>query len=50
MLQCAMGDTVRIAVPGNLAFGSRGVPGRVPAGSSLVFEIEITSAPSLEGS
>jgi FKBP-type peptidyl-prolyl cis-trans isomerase len=38
------GDTIRIVVPSDMAFGARGVPGRVPPGASLVFDIEFVTA------
>jgi FKBP-type peptidyl-prolyl cis-trans isomerase len=36
------GDTVRVDLEPMLAFGGRGLPGRVPGNASLYFQIEIS--------
>lgn len=36
----------RIIVPPHLAYGPKGVPGRVPANSTLIFEVELQRVPS----
>jgi FKBP-type peptidyl-prolyl cis-trans isomerase len=39
-----LGDTLRVTVPPELAFGRRGIPGRVPESSTLFFDIEISTS------
>ena len=38
------GDTLRVEIPPDHAFGSRGVPGRVPSSATLYVQIEIAAA------
>ena len=40
------GDTLRVEIPADLAFGSRGVPGRVPPNTTLFVQVEIVEAAS----
>lgn len=36
-----VGGKARIVCPSELGYGERGVPGRIPAGAALVFEVEL---------
>ena len=39
--QLSIGETARISIPSNKAYGPSGFPGLVPANSDLVFEVEL---------
>lgn len=39
----SFGDTIRVVVPPHLAFGERGVPGRVPPNAVLYLQVEIAA-------
>ena len=41
LLQMKVGDKTTLFIPSHLAYGSRGIPGVIPADSELVFELEI---------
>jgi FKBP-type peptidyl-prolyl cis-trans isomerase len=43
----SFGDTIRVRIPPELAFGSRGVPGRVPPNAALFVQVEITAHETL---
>lgn len=40
----ALGDTVRVEVPPELAFGERGIPGRIPPNATLYFDVELSTS------
>lgn len=46
----SLGDTLRVKVPPSLAFGARGVPGRVPPDTALYFQVEISTPPDSHSS
>jgi FKBP-type peptidyl-prolyl cis-trans isomerase len=38
-----LGDTLRVEVPPEAAFGKRGIPGRIPSNARLIFDIELST-------
>lgn len=44
MMTMNIGDQITVFIPSHLAYGDRGVPGAIPPGSDLVFEIEMVDA------
>lgn len=41
LMMMVEGDQLELYVPPNLGYGDQGIPGRVPAGSCLVFQVEL---------
>lgn len=41
LLSMCVGEIRRITIPPSLAYGSRGIPGRIPPNATLIFDTEM---------
>lgn len=37
----SVGDQARLTIPAEMGYGERGVPGVIPAGATLIFDVEL---------
>ena len=42
--QLKVGDRARLTIPASMGYGARGVPGVIPGGATLLFDVELVAA------
>ncbi|MFC4452790.1 FKBP-type peptidyl-prolyl cis-trans isomerase [Deinococcus sonorensis] len=42
--QLNVGDKARLTIPAEMGYGARGVPGVIPGGATLLFDVELVDA------
>ena len=42
--QLRVGDRARLTIPASLGYGERGIPGVIPGGATLIFDVELVDA------
>ena len=42
--QLKVGDKAKLTIPASMGYGARGVPGVIPAGATLIFDVELVDA------
>ncbi len=42
--QLKVGDKAKLTIPASMGYGERGVPGVIPGGATLIFDVELVDA------
>ena len=42
--QLKVGDKAKLTIPASMGYGERGIPGVIPGGATLIFDVELVDA------